>query len=573
MEVPVYRPSVPVQTPGVPEVRVQPMTPAISSANVAEAVAGVGSGIEKLGSEFEQHLVMRDRLRAQQEDYATKAAYKEHVQNVLADPQNGLLVKYQGVNSEKALEEFDQMRKGVPAQPGQPAKPSLRDQFMQGKSLYQQKSLEKDFDAIDSMYRGKLINHVLEQTEAASKAINEANIDSSLKNGALVTPTAVEDPSTGKLIPAITLAEKNLRDTITNDVYFKKQGHPPEVINKLVQDHVDQLAKVAVEANAPKSWQDAQKILDASSASPSAKAAIQNHINGARIDQYTEALTKSVVSDGALRTPDGQIDEIKAQEFVRRQIDEQEKGANPLPPGHGNLIFGRLQSQIAAENKGIEQRGAILLDTAKLGIYKAAQDPAANRNAVHDKFIKQGKFINGKDREAADEFFDKVFKRDPASIDDAWSSVPASQKDALESIKNGSEFRAKLPYQDEQRAFLDVLKQKVIEGNNRSRDAVYDIYMEQLKKIPTGAPRFFGFGKQMLPQYEIDESLQKNQPVVKAVGGLAAASALAQTLGGPDKLAPDTNESKAILLLAKHGKPINASTISTVLEKHPELLK
>lgn len=571
-DVPIYQPSIPVQSPGVAQARAQPMDPSISSAGVYEAAAGIGKTVEEIGSRLEQHMVMQQKLKDQQDDYAIKEKYKTAVQNAIADPQNGLLAKYQGVNSQKALTEFDQMRSGVPAKPGQPGTPAIRDQFLKDASPYQRKQLEGSFDSIDSLYRGKLINHVLEQTEAASKAINEANIDSNLKDGALVTPTAVHDPKSGALIPSITLAEQKMKDTITNDVYFKQQGHPPEVINKLVRDHVDQLAKVAVEANAPKNWQDAQKILNASTASPAAKASLQNHINGARVDQYTEALTKSVTNSPELRAPDGQIDEVKAQAYVNGQIEAQEKSGTPLPPGHADAMVGKIQSQIAIQNKAISQRQQLVMTKASNDIYSAQQSGMAP-DAAYTKFIKQGQFDNAIERGKAEDVFTKVYEKDPAALDTVWAHMSETQKNTISQIEGRKDFQDKFSYPDDKKAFIDSFKQKILEGRVQNPDAINKLYMDQIKSAPTGAPRFFGLGKQQLPQYKIDESLQKNQPVVKAVGGLSAASALAQSLGGPDKLAPDTNESKAILLLAKNNYPINKDTISAFITKRPDLLK
>lgn len=574
--VPVYQQSVGVQAPGAPQARVDPMTPASAPTNVHEANARVGEVVTSLGAQVTQHMVMQDKLRAQQDSYAATEGYKAAVQDTFADPEKGLLAKFKGINSSQALTEFDKLRKGVPAAPGIPGTPSLRDKFLKDVSPYEQAQLKKSFDAIDSMYRGNLINHVLEQTEAASKAINEANIDSEMKDAALVTTTSVHDPKDeNKLIPAITLAENKMRETITNDVYFKQQGHPPEVTKKLVQDHINELVKTAVEANASKNWEDAQKILDASSASPDVKSAIQNKIiNGARIDQYTETLSGAVLKNPDLRTPESQIDEVKANAFITAKLDSEKAGPHPLPPGHIDAMVSRIQTQISIQNRAITQKQQLVMNRVSNDIWGAQQKGMAPTEA-YDKFVKQGRFDNAIERAKAEEVFTKVYEKDASALDTVWSHMTETQKNAISSIEGRKDFLDKFSTSEEKKVFIDSLKQRIVEGRVQSPDAINKLYMEQIKDAATGAPRFLfdWTGKQTKPQHEIDATLQSNQPVVKAVGGLNAAAALAQALGGTDKLAPDTNESKAVIILAKYGKPINADTIGTVISKHPELLK
>ncbi len=572
-EVPIYQPSVQVQAPGVPHVQSEPMTSASSPANVFEAQAGIGKSVEEIGSRLEQHMVMQDKLKAQQEDYATGEQFKTELQNRILDPEKGIAIRNQGVNALNGVHEFDAMINGSPAQPGKPGTPALRDQFLNDKSPYERARLSRMFAATESMFRGKLMNTALAQKEASDQQITEARLDSAKQAAALVTPTMVQDPANkGALVPAITIQEKAARDSVLNDVHLQMKGIPPEKLAQIAQDHVDEVAKIAVEANSSKGWDGAQKILDASSASPVAKLALQNHINGARVDQYTEGLTKAVVSNAGLRAPSGEIDESKANAFIQGQIDQQEKSKNPLPPGHADAIIGKLQSQITIQNKAVSQRQQLVMAKASNDIYTAQQSGMAPGDA-YNKFIKQGQFDNGIERGKAEDVFTKVYEKDPSALDTIWAHMSEAQKTTVSTITNSKDFKDKFPYSDDQKQFEDTLKQKILEGHIQNPDAINKLYQEQLKQAPTGAPRFMGFGKQVQQQYKIDESLQKNQPIIKAVGGLASAATLAQALGGPDKLAPDTNESKAILLLAKYGKPINADTISTVISKHPDLLK
>lgn len=574
-DVPIYKPAVSIQAPGTPQARVEAIAPG-SVPTIFESNAKMGEVVTNLGAQVTQHMVIQEKLAQQQDSYAKQEGYKAALQDTLADPEKGLLAKFKGVNSPEALAEFDKLRKGVPAQPGIPGTPSLRDQFLKDASPYERAQLAKSFDSIDSMYRGKIINHVLSQTEAASKAINEANIDSHMKDAALVTTTAVHDPDDeNKLIPAITLAENKMRDTIKNDVYFKKQGHPPEVTNRIVQDHVNQLVKTAVEANVSKNWDDAQKILDASTASPDAKAAIQDKIiNGARIEQYTETLGSAVLKNPELRTADSQIDEVKANAFIKSKLETEKAGAHPLPPGHIDAMVSRVQTQISIQNRAITQKQQLVMNKASNDIW-AAQQKGVPPTEAYNQFVKNGQFDNAIERSKAEDVFKKVYERDATALDAVWSHMTEAQKNAISSIEGRKDFLDKFSTSEDKKIFIDSLKQRIIEGRVQSPDAINKLYMDQIKDAATGAPKFFWnwTGKKMQPQHEIDATLQANQPVVKAVGGLNAAAALAQSLGGPDKLAPDTNESKAILLLSKYGKPINADTISTVISKHPDLLK
>lgn len=575
-DVPIYQPSIQIQAPGLPQVRAEPRTPASAPTNVAEAAAGVGKEVEHIGAQLEQHMVMQEKLKEQQEDYATTEAFKSAIQDKISDPDKGLLVKNQGVNAPNIVPEYDKLIHGTPGQPGRPGTTGLIDQFLNDKSPYQQARLSRTLLGAAAMYRGKLINHALEQKEAADQAITEAKFDSEKKDAALITTRAVQDPATGNAVPAITLKENEVRSSVMNDINLRMKGTPEEKLKQIAQDHVDEVAKIAVEANAAKNWQDAQKILDSSSASPTAKLSIQNHINGARIDQYTEALTKDVVNTPEFRAPDGQIDESKAQSYIQKQIAENEAAdkKHPLPPGHGDAIIGKLQSQIAIQNKAVAQRQQLILAKTSNDIWGAQQAGTPPAEA-YDKFIKQGQFDNAIERGKAEDIFTKVYQKDPSALDAVWNHMTEAQKTAVSAIEGRKDFIDKFSYPDEKRAFIDSLKQRIIEGRVQSPDAINELYMKQIEDAATGAPRFFfqWTGKQMKPQYQIDEALQQNQPLIKALGGLTAATQLAQSLGGPGKLAPDTNESKAAMILAKYGKPINASTISTVITKHPELLK
>ncbi len=572
--VPTYQPAVQVQAPGVAQARVDPMVSAIAPTNVHEAAGSIGKVVESLGATVTQHMIMQDKLRAQQDDYAAQENYKMAWQETLANPESGLLAKYKGVNSSKALMEFDQMRKGVASQPGQPGIPALRDKFLKDASPYEQQELRKSFDAIDSMYRGKLINHVLEQTESASKGISEANIDSELKNGALVTTTSVHDPADeSKLIPSITLAENRMRDTITNDVYFKQQGHPPEVTNKIVQNHINELVKTAVEANVSKNWDDAQKILDASTASPDARAAIQEKIiNGARIDQYTEALGGEVLKNPALRAPDNQINEAKADQFARAHI-----AAEKLPPGHSDAILSRVRSQVNIQNGAIDQKQKLVLAKTSNDIWNAQQTGVAPAQAYND-FIKNGQFDNAIERAKANEIFEKVYEKDASALDAVWAKMTPGQTRAVDQLQTRKDFLDKFSDPEEKRVFLNSLKQRILEGHIQSPDAINKLYLEQINNASTGAPRFFWnwTGQQTKPLHEIDADLQANQPVVAAIGGLGAAVVLAHDLGGPDMLAPDTSESKAILAMKDDGydmRNVNARQVQMFMKKYPERLK
>lgn len=542
-EVPIYHPTIPVQNQGTPDVSISPMGPASAPTNVAEAAAGIGKEVEHIGSQLEQHMVMQEKLEAQQKDYSTNEAFKTELQNRLMDPEKGILAKNKGVNALNGVHEYDSMINGVPSAPGKPGTPPLREQFLKDASPYDRARLGRMFAATESAYRGKLMNTALAQKESADQQISEARMDSEKNAAALVTPTMVNDPASGKLIPHIQLAEKSARDAVMNDVHLQLKGVPKEKLAQIAQDHVDEVANIAIEANVGKDWKSGKAIYDASGASPTAKIGLLKTINGARTDQYTDGLTQTIIADKNLRQPNGQIDEVKAHEYMRSQIAAQEQSGSPLPPGHADAIFGKVQSQIEAENKGIQTHGQALKDGAISGIYKAAQDQNANRAAVRDQFVKNGKFLNGADREAADDFLDKAFKKDPTTIDDAWSSAPKSQQDAVKQLMNSKEVSAKFPYSADKKAYEDVLKQKIMNGGDRSADAVGRVHQDMFEKQPTGAVGFFG-GKKTDLTYAFDEKMQNN-PTVKSIG-LFAAEKLAQRLGGPDVFKQDSPEANGI---------------------------
>ncbi len=152
------------------------------------------------------------------------------------------------------------------------------------------------------------------------------------------------------------------------------------------------------------------------------------------------------------------------------------------------------------------------------------------------------------------------------------------QTRAVDQLQTRKDFLDKFSDPEEKRVFLNSLKQRILEGHIQSPDAINKLYLEQINNASTGAPRFFWnwTGQQTKPLHEIDADLQANQPVVAAIGGLGAAVVLAHDLGGPDMLAPDTSESKAILAMKDDGydmRNVNARQVQMFMKKYPERLK
>lgn len=556
-QVPIYEQQVGIETGGTPTPQLSPMTEAASGVNVFDAAAGIGKTVEAHAGQLAKSLIYVQRLNDQVDAQDKASVGVEKLQQLHAQ-----LRALQGKQAMGIVHGADPEKLDPNSWMAQSQK--IKDETIKGQPLYKAKLINRIMDSHINVMTGSLFEHEAKQTAVARDDSDNA------AHAALVNSGTVA----AKPKDLIELMDQGVEKTRNLAVRHGRDISDANIDTELRQSSNDEFAKAYVHANLEGDPQKTQNMLSAigDRISPAAKATLQKDIDGKMLDVRIDGLTNAVITNPDLRAPDGQINEMKAMDFIHSAIAAQERSGTPLPPGHGDSIVSKLQSQIAIQNKAVTQKQQLILAKASNDIWSAQQSGMAP-NEAYEKFIKHGQFDNALERGKAEEAFTKVYEKDPSALDTVWSHMSEVQKNTISQITNSKDFRDKFPYANDQKEFSDTLRQKIIETRAQNPDAINRLYQEQLKTVPTGSPRFLWFGKQQLPQYQIDESLQKNQSVVKAVGGLSAATALAQSLGGPDKLAPDTNESKAILVLAKHNYPINKETISAFITKRPDLLK
>lgn len=563
MNVPISQQQVAIDPIAPPDVSIQPITQAASGANIAEAAAGIGNQVEKIGIDLQKHLINQGKIDSDNKVMGAVDSYKNQQQELIYG-QDGLVSTYKGVNADQAVYDFDKVTRGVRGQPGKPGTIPLRAQILKGMSEYERGSAEKYFNSIDSVNRGSLIKHASEQRSAAHKVIFDDSLKSQIDIGANVRDAA-----------GIKAAEDMISHTYDNSAYWKAEGHGDEHTAFMKQQAINSMVKNAVEANVQHGWETAKEILDSSSASPDAKASIEKTvINGARIDQYSETLGQAVVSDPRFATATGEIDEIAANKFAEKKVAEEEKKGLPL--GSADTITSKVSTQVSVYNRAFEQKKGRAMEKTSNEVWNAFISGAAPDEA-YDKLIKNGDFANGIERGKAEDIFKRVYEHDPTALDSVAAHWSPTLRDAFEQVKDSEDVNDKFPTKDDKDRFLNTLKQQIIEKRIQSREGINQLFQDNLKSSPNGAPGWFGyhFGGKTEEYFKTAEELQKNQTLVKAVGGTEAAAALAKNIGGPSKLAPETPESKAVMALIKRGaRPdqIMKESIDAVIAKHPDWL-
>lgn len=328
MEVPIYEPSVGIQAPGIPEVRAEPMTPAVSSANVSEATAGIGKGIEELGARLEQHMVMQGRMEAQQQVYDRASQVQKALQDK-AYGDGGWLTR-QGASAKGITYGTPGQTPGVLGRPtldpdsfeGVAAK--LKAQAMSGMSPYQSKQLDRLLDSHITVMRGAVVRHEADQTNIAQHQSMEAQVTSLKDTG--IAATNLKD------FNGIVAQAQDMRHQ-----FYAAHGATPEALILSKQQTADEFADAFVHGNYDRHPQAAQQMIDGLKGTLSnAKAAeLQNVVDGKMLDLHRHAVWSAV---SGLRHPDGTAN-LAAMEAQATKL------AASLPEGQRDQVLDFVRSQ------------------------------------------------------------------------------------------------------------------------------------------------------------------------------------------------------------------------------------
>ena len=153
------------------------------------------------------------------------------------------------------------------------------------------------------------------------------------------------------------------------------------------------------------------------------------------------------------------------------------------------------------------------------------------------------------------------------------------RKAAVEQAMSSAEVVKKFSDKDARDRFKHSFEQQITEKGLRTRSEINLLLQENLKDVPTGVPGWFS--PKTSAYWKSVEALHQNQEIIKAVGGTDFAVRLSQRIGGPDRLAPGTPESKAVMFIlantvrGKKVRPedISRASIDATLGQHPELLE
>lgn len=569
----------PVQNPGVPQVRIEPMTPAANPASIYQAAAGIGKQVEGIGAQLEQHMVMQSRLRAQQEEYQTLDQFRTEFQNGISNPDDGILAKYRGVNAVGApavpatggrsdINDIPGMPPNNPGTPGTPAKPGavdalnslasrLKQKYMNNpdgspRGIAEQARLEHLFDGVIDMQHGRMVNYALSQSEAAGQAISEAHIDSLMKSASLVTPMTVKDGNTPSVIQGLNDLKNGISGdiTINNRIAFSPSAQKPqEALNQINQDHADEFVKMAVVEQAKKNYADAQTVLKQARGrvSPSMVQYLQeNIVDGAKVDQLSKTAWTAASTDTSQQLEDGHVDPDKMRALAASSFPMPMKDGKEVQDQHVKNLRDSFMKSIQEQDNDADRQLAEKNKAASVAFASKVSDPTkisladANRLAVSSAAMQRNGKPDGADLQANKDYVDKIFNSDKKeAMTAAYHNMDIALKQKLGNPSRISEMKA------------SILQQQ-IDGKIHSPTDFADLVDKNLK---TTVPSGLWYSRDPTYGNAVLSLIKQNPSLVRAVGSENAVG-LSQRLGAK-AFVPDSKESKALAGMASSGWPMD----------------
>lgn len=603
--VPVYEPQVQTEATQVSTPQLPGPLEAASGVNIPTAYEGVAQKVGQVSEGLSRLMLYKKRLDDQQAAYDRASGFQQQLQNFVAGP-NGLLTK-QGADAKGIT-----MGKVEPGFVGPPQtdpnsfdgySQKLKADYLKGLNATQAKMTDRLMDSHINVMREAVIRHEAQQGNIADKESAEAQV------GAL-NNTATMATSTDQFLGLLKQAQ-----TIRGGL-AQRQGMPPDALQAYNQKTADEFAENAVKTNLELDPKKAQDLLDGASGmiSNDMKAHLQSMLDGKMLDLTAKSQFDQWSHDPRMQNADGSIDLKKAQDFINglpsdKYPDVQKEKMFKLVQEQDSNATRILDDQNKANSKAFFAQAGnpqIGLSAAKRMAFQYA-NRLRNGNLDTTDVLEKQKRIEQLYRAGDSKsdpstlvslhegINDGTVTKDTA-INDALEQGLLSKKDAgnlslmlhsdrIAPIQNEltqikTDLQSQIPNKSDRDAFMASLLQQKMEQKITDRGSLQKLYQENLKTAPTGEKGFWqsvtggaGLGQKTQEYYKTAEALQKNQAVVKAMGGTDALYKLSLKMGGPGAFVEGSPASNAILALRSKYQPqeITQPLIEWALKKYPQL--
>lgn len=612
--IPQYQPSEQVSTPDVPQIQIQPVTPAAAPTNIGEAQAALGKQVEGFGSELLKRQLMMERLEAQRQGYQATSDYRN---NTLKPFMEQILSRRgtDAVGSEQAVRDFingkaavapgyttapGQNKLSLPSQPtpGRSAIPAASEQYAKNLGAL----ARNHFDRITDTYNSSAISaaHSHEQAEYASALEAQTNemLDGQTKLGDTInTPEDMQQ------------RQASLGQIFDNNEFYKLQfRNNPAGLAQARQSFIDIQANNAIDSKAPQSWEQAKKLLAVADVSPQTKDRLQAKIMGAEIHQTAEGLYQHVIGNPAFQLRDGSLDMEKIRSKVYAQgglpnssdfNPEQKDQLYKMIKSKEDDRLNQLHESNEAGNKSFMDFAADPKNSAAQAESVASQYAAKlpNGQMDHEDLRKKIEAVNiihqplkgNTDPETYVSLLRSVDNgaiTNIGPINEAFKGGTISKGNYTSLAKMLVEGRSQalnqqrneliknlpdvMPDQTDRTQFIASLRDQEREQGITKPDDLVTLWNKNTATVKTGASRLFG----LLPD-KTDEywRVVKAGEQIKDVGNPDKRVAMIQRLGGPDNFQPGSPQSTAVNTLTKRGwKPdqITSDRLKDFLKDYPD---
>lgn len=328
--VPGYRRSIGVQSPGAPQVRVDPMTPAASPAGALEAAAGIGKAITNLGSVAGEIIAQKSRLDA--EEAANEATVKSSLRfQQQSKGDNGWLTR-EGANAKGITVEMERWAE------------KERQDLLKGRSEAEQKLILSRFNTHSAAWHEAVLSHEAGQHKVARDQAYAASAQANANTYAL-------DP--GKNEPVLNQAKLDLVE--------RYAGQPKEFLEQKLRELTDQFAHTAVQANIQKDPAKAEAALDSLGASMNADklGALRSSVDGKMMAVRGNFMWAQLEADPNARFDDKTYRLGYVEDFAKQMSKDRPEGEQNH---YVNFVKNQAQMADSALSQAKKDSARLILD-------------------------------------------------------------------------------------------------------------------------------------------------------------------------------------------------------------------
>ena len=508
MNVPMYEPSVGIEAPQVPDLRIQPVTSAASGEDVAQSMRGLGQHIEQGAGQIAEHLIQQEKLQAREDASNASANFAQGIQNLHAN-----LVTNTGVNADWILH-----GKPVPLPQGMtkldmPVSapiPKVDPNSYEGKASalmadalngltpraaqIAQASMNRIYDSGREM----IISHQLQQKQIAEKQadaasmVNNAQIYAVTLNG---SATATGEAKTNLANNAEATYQEQMKAIAEQG---SERGELQPVIDKNKRDFADYVAKTVSESGnvvAVKNLLSAHK----ADFSEEGKALLNGRMVHIGVQEIRNSQT---IAAEHLLNPDQTYSEQQVSSFANKFADD-----NNFSPEQRTQLLNESRAEAGRQNGALMQTRQQNLETWHNGViqdYNALikKNPAIASDALMSKYVMNDKTdftgYSASDMQKKSDFINQLFDDRQKAISKAMEYLNPEQQGAvylaklLIEARTGNTQKISIPsYGDiDAKGYYEHLLESKVAGSNMTSTQIIDYTNGIIKDFPVSSGIF-----------------------------------------------------------------------------------